>query len=155
MNAQFNTIAGKCLFVLISIALITVGGCKKEDKKNEVKFNNITVEGAQEAPNPVTTSATGTMNATFDKDTKIIKYTLTFSGLNPVNGHFHKGAVGTAGGVVIDLKPASGTFTNPLSGSTRALTAAEETDLLSGQWYVNLHSSTYPGGEIRGQMVAN
>lgn len=154
MKVQFNTIAGKCLFSLIIVGLIFVGGCKK-DKKNEVKFNNIAATGAQEAPTPNSSTATATMNATYDKDTKVITFTLTFSGLNPVNGHFHKGATGTAGPVVIDLKPASGTFTSPMSGSTRALTAAEETDLLAGTWYYNLHTSTYPAGEIRGQMVAN
>jgi hypothetical protein len=40
-------------------------------------------------------------------------------------------------------------------GTTRVLTSQEEADLLSGNWYLNLHSNTYPGGEIRGQLIAN
>ena len=140
-----------CLF----IALFAGSGCKKENKKNEVKFNNITATGVQEAPTPNNSTATARLDATYDKDTKILRYYITFSGLNPTMMHFHQGAVGTAGGVVIDLKPASGGITSPTSGSTRVLTSAEEAELLGGNWYLNLHSDTYPGGEVRGQLVAN
>jgi hypothetical protein len=65
--------------------------------------------------------------------------------------HFHKGAPGVAGGVEI---PIPGPYTSPLNGTTSALTAEQETDLLAGNWYVNIHSDAYRAGEIRGQMVA-
>ena len=32
------------------------------------------------------------------------------------------------------------------------VTAAQVSDLLNGLWYFNIHTSTYPGGEIRGQV---
>ena len=30
--------------------------------------------------------------------------------------------------------------------------AQQQAQLATGQWYVNIHSSTFPGGEIRGQI---
>jgi hypothetical protein len=32
------------------------------------------------------------------------------------------------------------------------LTDDQETDFLAGKWYYNIHTATYTGGEIRGQV---
>ncbi|CAN5759536.1 CHRD domain-containing protein [soil metagenome] len=136
--------------LLVSVLLIT-SGCKKEDQNmtNMVMFNNITLTGAQEAPNPVTTNASGTFNGTYNRDTKILTYTITYSGINPTGMHFHKGAQGVAGPVVIPITVSA----SPISAQTPALTAEQEADLLVGNWYVNVHSQPHPAGEIRGQLV--
>ena len=42
---------------------------------------------------------------------------------------------------------------NPSIGNT-ILTDAQEADLLAGLWYVNVHSTTFGPGEIRGQVLA-
>jgi hypothetical protein len=34
------------------------------------------------------------------------------------------------------------------------LSAAQEADLLAGLWYLNLHTTSFGGGEIRGQVLA-
>jgi hypothetical protein len=44
-----------------------------------------------------------------------------------------------------------GTFTSP--SDTITLTAAQETDLLNGKYYVNVHTANNGGGEIRGFLV--
>jgi hypothetical protein len=41
---------------------------------------------------------------------------------------------------------------NP-NGTTFTI-AQQEAQLLGGNWYLNIHSSTFPGGEIRGQLLA-
>jgi len=65
------------------------------------------------------------------------------------NGHFHGNALyGTPAGVKIGI----GTGASPIVG-TAAYLQADEAALLSGQWYVNLHTAANPGGEIRGQLV--
>jgi CHRD domain len=64
--------------------------------------------------------------------------------------HIHKGAVGVAGPVVLDLGT---TFTSPFSFSTSALTAEQEADLKAGLYYVNIHTIAVPSGEIRGQLA--
>ena len=41
---------------------------------------------------------------------------------------------------------------NPAVGSA-TISASQETDLLAGLWYVNVHSTAFGGGEIRGQVL--
>jgi CHRD domain/Bacterial Ig domain/PKD-like domain/Ig-like domain CHU_C associated/CS domain len=111
-----------------------------------------TLSGASEVPANAST-ATGIVSGTFDKVTKQLLLTISFNGLsaNASAAHIHKGAVGANGGVVIGFSgvPAatSGSFT--YSGT---LTAGQETDLLAGLYYVNVHNASFPGGEIRGQL---
>ena len=41
---------------------------------------------------------------------------------------------------------------SPFEG-TATLTEAQAADLLAGRWYVNIHTASYPGGELRGQVT--
>ena len=43
----------------------------------------------------------------------------------------------------------SGTLTNFL---VTGITPTDVTNLNNGQFYVNIHSTTFPGGELRGQL---
>jgi hypothetical protein len=40
-----------------------------------------------------------------------------------------------------------------ISYTSAALTPEQEADLMTNLYYVNLHSSTFAGGEIRGQLI--
>jgi hypothetical protein len=105
--------------------------------------------GANETP-AVTTSATGNVNATYNKATKTLTYTITYAGLTPTAGHFHMGAPGVAGPVVIYFPY----FTySPISGST-LLSQVQEDALLAGNLYANLHTATNGSGEIRANLTA-
>ncbi len=110
-----------------------------------------TLAGAQEVP-PVSTSATGRVEATFDRNTSKLAYTVEYTGLSgPARaGHFHgPAAPGQNAGVVVPFPSAA----NPVRGEA-TLTPAQAADLLAGRWYVNLHTAAHPGGEIRGQLTA-
>ena len=61
--------------------------------------------------------------------------------------HIHLAAPGSHGDIVFPLPAGS-----PKGGSI-TLGDGDLADLLAGLLYVNIHSGTYPGGEIRGQMV--
>jgi hypothetical protein len=138
----------------------TVVSCDDDDDDdtptNEVRYQNLSLTGAKEVPaNP--SANTGTINATYNKDINIITYTITWTTFAATNMHFHKGEPTVAGPVALGIPkvPATATaHTSPISGSL-TLTDAQETDLLAGLWYVNIHSAAYPGGEIRVQMIAN
>ena len=100
---------------------------------------------------PANSSAgTGMLDASFNKDTSVLTWTVSYSGMTgPVTaGHFHGPAkAGTNAGVVQGF---SGSMDSPIKGSA-TLTAAQAADLLAGKWYVNLHTAANKGGEIRGQ----
>ena len=94
-------------------------------------------------------AAQGSVSGKFNNSTKILTVQVSYLGLTPTIWHIHKGAAGVAGPVVFDLGK---TFVSPFSYSTAALDAAQEADLKSGLYYVNIHSAAAPGGEIRGQL---
>lgn len=126
-----------------------VAGCKKSTvtpAATIVNFN-ATLTGANETP-PNFSAASGTSVATYNTTTKILTVTTTYTGLTPVAGHIHIGVVGVSGPVEFPFT----SLASPISFTSSALSATDETDLLENKLYVNLHSSTYPGGEIRGQV---
>jgi len=86
-------------------------------------------------------AAAGTVCWTFSKVVKIDKKTAA---------HIHKGKPGTAGPVVVPFGAAY-----KAKGCTKApktlITAIEEHP---AAYYVNIHTTKYPGGAIRGSLVA-
>jgi RNase P/RNase MRP subunit p29 len=107
-----------------------------------------TLSGAQEVPANSST-ATGVGTFVLMADQTLLGYHITFSGLSSVETvqHIHRGAVGVNGPVVFNLSPGS-----PKNGAL-PLTAEQLNELYAGLYYVNIHSTTYPGGELRGQIV--
>ena len=65
--------------------------------------------------------------------------------------HIHIGKVGQNGGVSLNLNASSSTFSSSydISGNADIVSA-----LRGGGAYVNVHSSAYPAGEIRGQVLS-
>jgi len=116
---------------------------------------NVTLSGAQEVP-PAASPGTGTLTGTYDEVTNIIDFSLVFSGLlSPTNNaHFHAPAPrGVNAPVIIGFVP--GFPLGVTSGNydtTFTLTPGQETDLLAGLVYVNIHTNLFPGGEIRAQL---
>jgi CHRD domain-containing protein len=125
------------------------------------------MSGAQEVP-PVAGTGFGTFTLAFDPTQATMTATLTFSGLTgPVPGtaadaaHIHFGAAGVGGGpIIFDLSTVP--FTSPLVVTLdigdfitdpSVVTFADAIDaLLTGNMYVNVHTTANPGGEIRGQI---
>ena len=79
-----------------------------------------------------------------------LQYNISFSGLLAAEtvAHIHGPApIGINAGVQIPLPLGS-----PKIGSVN-LTFLQFVDLVSGLYYVNIHSALFPGGEIRGQIL--
>jgi hypothetical protein len=111
---------------------------------------NFPLDGLQEVP-PVATPSTGTGVVLYDDVTNTLQWNISYTPMigTVTNAHFHGPApVGVNAGVRIGLDFS----TNPIVGST-VISEAFETELLAGLWYVNIHSTFRPGGEIRGQVV--
>jgi len=111
-----------------------------------------TLSSAAEVPANAS-AGTGTLEASFDKASSVLKWKLTYSGLTgpATMAHFHGPAMpGANAGVVVPFPSAA----SPAEGST-TLTPDQVTDLMAGKWYVNVHTAQNKGGEIRGQVLAN
>jgi hypothetical protein len=141
-------------FLAISFFVLSTNSCSNSDDDSApaptpviVSFN-ATLNGANEVP-PNASTATGTATLSYNKTSKILTLNVTYSGITPNDGHIHVGAVGVDGPVVFHLP----SLTSPISFTSTALTTAQEADLLANNYYVNLHTEAFPGGEIRGQLI--
>jgi len=109
-----------------------------------------TLSGGAEVP-PVTSKGTGTATVTLDTTAKTVTYSVTYSGLTEpaTAAHIHCGAAaGANAGVAVPFKDAA----SPISG-TATMTDAQIADLEAGKCYVNVHTATNKGGEIRAQLT--
>ena len=96
-------------------------------------------------------TATGQAVATLNADTNVFCMDLSFAGLlgTQTVQHVHGPATTTQETGVMFGIPGPGSFT----GFCRTLTDEQETIILAGLSYVNVHSDRNPGGEIRGQIL--
>lgn len=109
---------------------------------------------------------TGLVNLTLSGN--VLTLSGTYSGLTTAStlGHIHgPAAPGVGAGVLYDLVgpgimsvgATSGTYSGSLTLTPTVgpytTVAAQIADLDAGRWYLNIHDSTFPGGEIRGQIV--
>ena len=111
-----------------------------------------TLSSAAEVPANAS-AGSGTLEASFDKASSVLRWKVTYSGLSgaATMAHFHGPAMpGSNAGVVVPLPSAA----SPAEGSA-TLTPAQAADLMAGKWYINVHTAQNPGGEIRGQVLAN
>lgn len=116
----------------------------------QVHTFNFTLDGLQEVP-PNASPATGAATVVLDMALLTVSWDVTFQGLVGVftAAHFHHAPPGVNGPVIINMP-----LTGPghLMGSS-AITAFHASEMLAGNIYVNIHSTTFPGGEIRGQVI--
>jgi CHRD domain len=140
----------------------------------EIKLHTKLI-GFQEVPALLSTGE-GEFTATVDASRTSMTFTVTYSGLlaDATQSHIHIGQRGVNGGVMIFFcqnPPAAGRQPCPLREGTvtGTVTAADVVGpaaqgiapgnfdnvisaIQSGQIYANVHSTRWPGGEIRGQV---
>ncbi|MBS4098815.1 MAG: CHRD domain-containing protein [Sulfuricella sp.] len=122
-----------------------------------VTYTALPLTGSQQVP-AVATTGYGWFTGTYDTASKALTFSFNWQlgGSATLSGvHFHGPAtVGQNAAVVVPVTgAAAANYGN--SAQTVTLTAAQEADLLAGKWYFNVHSTTNPGGEVRGQMIAD
>jgi hypothetical protein len=162
------------LTALTSLAFALLAGtssCEKNAEKKKTtdyEKKDIPMTGAQETP-AVPSTALGSMDVFYSKETRTLSYTVRWSGLTDsvMLMHVHGLApTGYAAGVVQNIVTASnsiypqktaGKYTYHKSGSLSGTlladgVAVKEQDILNGMYYINIHTTVYPGGEIRGQI---
>jgi len=127
-----------------------------------------TLLGANELP-PHNVPGTGSATIDFLAALDEITYTVTFSGLTApaTASHIHIGAATANGPVVLPFTnqapphATAGTFSGTLTNADiigQAATGLTDISQIAalieaGNAYVNIHTATFPGGEIRGQLA--
>lgn len=154
-----------CLAIVLALAVVSTAA--------QAQILAAVLDGLQENPS-ISTNAFGTFVAVIADDEQSINVVLNY---NPLEGgmvlaaHIHVAREFVNGGIVINLCGAGGKPACPTpSGQVAAMvTAADVVDLAAqgiaagelaeviramrrGATYVNVHSTAFPGGEIRGQI---
>jgi hypothetical protein len=148
----------KLTAIFLCLSVIVLISCKstKEVEEDNIYYGTIAMTGAQETP-AVNTTATGTIEANYNRLTKTLSYSIKFSGLSDsaVAAHIH--GLGEVG-ILAPVMQTFNSFPRRKEGSYSGSLFIDgvkftEADLLARRYYVNIHSKTYSGGEIRGQLI--
>jgi len=164
---------------LAVIALVSV--CSIAFAQGFKKISEI-LSGYEETPSAVSTTGNGTFKARISNDNSHIDWELSYADLEGAvqQSHIHFGQSGVTGPISVFLCTNLGngpTGTQPcpappatISGTItavdvtnlaneRGISAGEFDELLAairaGKTYVNVHSTRWPGGEIRSQINGN
>lgn len=178
MSAVLRRWLALAAVVLLGVAGVAASAASGGDRSGRFVAD---LQGYQEVP-AVSTAAGGTFRAYVNRAGTEVRWQLTYSGLesNVLMAHIHFGQEAVNGGVAVWLCTTSpqlgappGTPTCPQAGTvTGTLTAAgvvgpatqgigpgQLAELLAAMQsevaYANVHSTTFQGGEIRGQVEAN
>ena len=160
----------RLLLATFALVIGVVAACD-DDTTAPIPTFRSTLSPASET-SPVTSTATGSATYTIEGNT--LHYTVSVADLTttPVAAHIHLGPVGVAGPIIFDFFPAGTTIPTALTNASFAsgtidLTSANISNrpnvtisgdslrklLNTAQIYTNVHTSRFPGGEIRGQIL--
>jgi hypothetical protein len=108
-----------------------------------------TMTGAAEVP-PADLDGTGTATITINPGQQRICWEITTANLDPVvAAHIHSAHAGQNGPIVVPLTATNGTSTG-CADVARSL--ADAIRKAPQGYYVNVHTTIFPGGAIRGQL---
>lgn len=149
-EAQYAALVAGELYLNVHTAANPGGEIRGQlNLRGAVTAATATLSGTQEVPaNASTASGRGTVIV----DTNTLDIIVAYETHNVVGAtvsHIHTGAVGVNGPAnVVTFRAGTNMFVAP---AAVRLTAQQLIDLKAGNHYFNVHSATFPGGEIRGQ----
>ena len=150
------------LFSAMTLMVLCIFALSAQAKADTITFT-ATLSAANEVPpkDPNLFKGTGTATVVLDNVTGKGTITVSFSGLSGAvtGGHIHCCAPAGANAAVIVpfdpfITPSAGGTAGSLTNYAFTLTAAQVSAMINGETYVNIHTATNPGGEIRGQLTA-
>ena len=166
---------GKMLVGAGVLGLVAAGAVAADDTNGPFRVATV-LKSFEEVPS-LSTAASGFFEATVDTNNETITYDLSYEGIEgaPTHAHIHFGQPGVNAGISVFLcanvtAPAgtppcpvgpatvSGTLTaaSVIGPADRGIAPGEFAELVKalrdGFTYVNVHSSSWQAGEIRGQL---
>ncbi|MCH7689527.1 MAG: CHRD domain-containing protein [candidate division Zixibacteria bacterium] len=147
-SADVNALFAGSLYVNIHSTSFPAGELRGQIIPEPIRFVH-TLDEAQAAAGTGTGSfANGCAIVTLSSDGLELSVEVSHDVETTNNGHIHKGAPGVAGAFVFPFT----NFNSPIT-EVWALDTSDIKDLFLGDLYVNIHSDSFPAGEIRGQIV--
>ncbi len=108
------------------------------------------LDGASAVP-PARSAGSGQLDALYDANTRLFRWKANWTGLSgQITGVQFHGPAGS-GQVGPPAMVWPGPF-GPAYEGRATLTPQQAADLLEGLWYVNVSTTTFPSGEVRGQL---
>ena len=141
------------MLALLAAMAVGVGGASGSPLAATDEVRTTTLTGASEVP-PNASGATGTATVTLNGAETMITVDVSFSNLqaNATGAHIHEAPPMMEGGIIFDLGPVPTTTSATIPQHSFSVTPAQVATLRAGNYYVNVHSGAFPGGEIRGQL---
>ncbi|RYZ00524.1 MAG: CHRD domain-containing protein [Chitinophagaceae bacterium] len=146
-----------------ALALALAVSCTKSPSGKVYTRNNLPMTFQQVVPVPATASnGSGSIDASYDQNTRLLTYTVRWSSTDSATA-IHVHGLGEAGYAAPLIQNASGVPRRTSSSYTSTLlidgVVLKEDELLSGRYYIDLHTKSYSnaaaGGELRGQLNFN
>lgn len=134
----------------LTVALVLLAGTTGAAMAETVTYR-AELSGANEVP-ANDSGASGEAVAVYDTESRMLEWTVTYTGLSAplIGAHFHGPAATSANaGVLVPMKAGA----SAIEGSAE-LSEEQAGFLEQGAIYVNLHTEKFPGGELRGNLVA-
>ena len=162
------------LIALAAISSLVIASCDKKDDTIQtpdtsrfISNQDFFLTGAQQIP-ANNSAGQGKIEGTFDKRTKVYTYKITWSGLSGAPTAIHIHGVADRGFTAVFVPPLAAYpngivqditgFTKSSSGSLSGTlyvdgVVVKQSDLLNGKFYVDIHTASFPNGEVRGQII--
>ncbi|HZN17267.1 MAG TPA: CHRD domain-containing protein [Micromonosporaceae bacterium] len=163
--------------VVATVAATVVSSTTASGDEGESSLS-VHLSGYQEDPLVISTTGRGEFRANTDRSAQTIEYELSYADLegSVLQAHIHVGGRAQSGGISVFLctnlgngpagtqpcpaAPATitGTITpaNVIGPAGQGISAGQFDELINalraGKTYVNVHTSLWPGGEIRAQL---
>lgn len=144
--------------IITTITLIGVA-CSDDNSTGipaGVEVYTAQLNGGNEAPTPVTTTATGHAVVTLLGNLVSWKVDIDTPIDSIILGHIHRRAADSAAGNVrVDFAPTptGAGFTGTATVGSATVADSIITILHEGRAYVNIHTKAHPAGEVRGTLV--
>lgn len=146
---------------LLLALLFVVASCEPDaelKKTTDFQKRDIPMTGAQVVPTSAS-PALGKLNVFYTKETRILTYDFTWSGLsgNPIGiGVYGLAPEGYAVSPTTPIQTISTSGTTTIGSKSGTLLCdgfvIKEQDLLNGMYYIMIRTAAYPAGEIRAQI---
>ncbi|HKJ43365.1 MAG TPA: CHRD domain-containing protein [Sunxiuqinia sp.] len=129
---------------------VVFSSCKKSSDSGMESGSKVNYTGSFiKSSSDVSTSASGSVSASYDPATYQLSYTINWSGLSSEvsDMHFHDN-----GPVIVHIEGFSSNMSGSVTG-TATLTKDQESDLAAGKIYAQIHTMNYPAGEIKATLT--